>query len=403
MNPQNQNQSFVPKPPKGTGLSPVAVGIISVVIVIFMVVLLALGISYHQAPKRTVDTDTKPKVQQSDDSAQYFAQVDSQPSGIINDGSTSTDPDSVPSGFTHQNTSHVNASHQADGANAALDAYNQAASSAISAPNINYGSNSDSNGSGNSHSVSNSMRSATPQLNLPSLDGLTKGGNDYASTNMQSEKKAFVSTSGTGKSDYLDSHVQKVVSPYEIQAGTIISAYLLTGINSDLPGQITAKVTQSVYDTVTGNYLLIPQGTTLLGVYDSSVAYGQSRVLIAWNRLIFPNGNSIDLEGQPGVDLVGQAGLHDLVNNHYARIFGSALMFSMFGALGQLSQPQQSNNQTLSASQLIYAAVGQQIAQTSTQLIAKNMNIQPTIQIRQGDLFNVLLTRDMVLDGPYQE
>lgn len=403
MNPQNQNQSFVPKPPKGTGLSPVAVGIISVVIVIFMVVLLALGISYHQAPKRTVDTDTKPKVQQSDDSAQYFAQVDSQPSGIINDGSTSTDPDSVPSGFTHQNTSHVNASHQAYGANAALDAYNQAASSAISAPNINYGSNSDSNGSGNSHSVSNSMRSATPQLNLPSLDGLTKGGNDYASTNMQSEKKAFVSTSGTGKSDYLDSHVQKVVSPYEIQAGTIISAYLLTGINSDLPGQITAKVTQSVYDTVTGNYLLIPQGTTLLGVYDSSVAYGQSRVLIAWNRLIFPNGNSIDLEGQPGVDLVGQAGLHDLVNNHYARIFGSALMFSMFGALGQLSQPQQSNNQTLSASQLIYAAVGQQIAQTSTQLIAKNMNIQPTIQIRQGDLFNVLLTRDMVLDGPYQE
>ena len=233
------------------------------------------------------------------------------------------------------------------------------------------------------------------------LSGLGQSGH-YKEQNMQSEKAAFLQAASQ-KDDkfYLNSKLTKPVSPYEVKAGTIIPATLLTGIDSDLPGQITAQVSQNVYDTVTGNYLLIPQGTRVIGVYDSKVAYGQSRVLIAWTRLIYPNGDSFDLEGQPGVDLMGMAGLHDLVDNHYVRIFGSALMFSMFGALGQLSQPQQANG-ILTNQQIIYGAIGQQMSQTGAQLVEKNINIQPTLKIRPGANFNILLTRDMVLPGPYQ-
>ncbi len=167
-----------------------------------------------------------------------------------------------------------------------------------------------------------------------------------------------------------------------------------------MPGNIIARVRRDVYDTATGNYLLIPQGTTLIDNYDSQVAYGQSRVLIVWSRLLFPNASSFDLRGMPGADLAGMVGLQDQVDNHYFRLFSSALMFSVFGAAGQLSQPQSSNNQ-LSSQQIIDGVIGQQMGQTATQLVAKNMNIQPTLKIRPGTDFNMLLTRDMVLPSPY--
>lgn len=224
---------------------------------------------------------------------------------------------------------------------------------------------------------------------------------DYAIQNNQSEKVAFLRSSQSSEKDYIQSQLKQPLLPYEIKAGTIIPAILMTGINSDLPGTIIAKVSRDVFDTATGNYLLIPQGTTLIGVYDSQIAYGQSRILIAWSRLIFPNGGSFDLEGQPGVDLVGMAGLHDLVNNHYAKIFGSALLFSAFGAADQLSQPQTSSDQ-LTMQQIMYAAMGQQMSQTGAQLIQKNMNIQPTIEIRPGANFNVLLVNDVLLSNTYK-
>ena len=180
----------------------------------------------------------------------------------------------------------------------------------------------------------------------------------------------------------------------------MLPATLQTGIQSDLPGTIIAKIRQDVFDTKTGNYLLIPQGATLIGVYDSQVAYGQERVLIAWQRLIFPNGVSQNLEGQAGVDLMGLAGLQDKVNHHYFRVFSSAVMFSLFGAAAQLSQPQ-TNNNGLSPQQIVAGAMGQQLSETGAQLVARNMNIQPTLTIRPGANFNVLLARDLVLPGPY--
>lgn len=222
----------------------------------------------------------------------------------------------------------------------------------------------------------------------------------YDAQNGQSQKIAFLQ-SNTKNSDTIDSQLKTPISKYEVMAGTIIPATLVTGIDSDLPGTITAKVSRDIYDTPTGNYLLIPQGTTIIGAYDSRVSYGQSRVLIAWQRLIFPNGDSFDLNGMPGADLMGMAGLSDLVNHHYARIFGSALMMSMFGAAGQLSQPKDTNGNQISDTQIVYAAVGEQMSQTSAQLVAKNMDIQPTITIRPGANFNVLLTRDMVLPTYY--
>jgi type IV secretion system protein VirB10 len=247
-------------------------------------------------------------------------------------------------------------------------------------------------------SVANAAKNALNNLSSMSASG--PYGENYQQQNQQPEKTAFLQNKKGKDKFYLDSKLTKPKSPYEVKAGTIIPATLQTGIDSDLPGQITAKVSRNVYDTVTGNYLLIPQGTTVIGVYDSQVAYGQSRVLIAWSRLIFPNGDSFDLQGQPGADLAGMAGLHDLVDNHYFRIFGSALLFSVFGAAGQLSQPQQTNS-VLSNQQIIYGAIGQEMSQVGAKMIQKNMNIQPTLNIRPGTQFNILLTRDMVLPEPY--
>ena len=220
---------------------------------------------------------------------------------------------------------------------------------------------------------------------------------DYQSQNQQTNKEHFLLDY---KTKYDHSLYQASHSPYELKAGSWINATLLTGINSDLPGNVVAKVNRSVFDTKTGNYPLIPQGTTLLGVYDSHISFGQSRVLLVWTRLIFPNGNSLDLQGMPGVDLLGMMGLQDKVNFHYQRIFGSALLFSAFSAAGQLSQSKNSNDQ-LTNQQIIYSAIGQQMTQTGNQLIEKNSNIQPTIQIRPGTRLNVLLTQDFIFPGAY--
>lgn len=224
---------------------------------------------------------------------------------------------------------------------------------------------------------------------------------NYSEHNSQSEKKAFLKEQETPQTSLSKQRVRKAASKYIVSAGTIVPATLLTGINSDLPNQIIAKVRRAVYDSPTGNYLLVPQGATLIGVYDSQITYGQQRVLVAWSRIIFPSGASINLEGQPGADLVGVAGLADKVNHHRFQLFSSAVMMSLFGAAGQMAQPKERSN-GLTNSQIIYGAVGQKLSETASQMIAKSMNIQPTITIRPGSSFNILLTRDFVFPGPYR-
>ncbi len=390
------------KPPKGIGISPkLFMSVITGLSVMFLFVLIMI-FSYrgkHHASTPSLQ-NTLVKQQQGVSAEAAINQLNRNNSDgvLVHQEAAKQATSENPIKPTTQIVSQPNLSHQND---------LEAARSNISVVNNYHGPTGQplmGQGGPTAQSGISGLSAQENQLNAmaqSALNGLAQSGH-YKEQNMQTEKAAFLkSASQKDNKFYLNSKLTKPISPYEVKAGTIIPATLLTGINSDLPGQITAQVSQNVYDTVTGNYLLIPQGTRIIGLYDSKVAYGQSRVLIAWSRLIYPNGDSFDLEGQPGVDLMGMAGLHDLVDNHYVRIFGSALMFSLFGALGQLSQPQQANG-ILTNQQIIYGAIGQQMSQTGAQLVEKNINIQPTLKIRPGSLFNILLTRDMVLPGPYQ-
>ncbi len=203
--------------------------------------------------------------------------------------------------------------------------------------------------------------------------------------------------------DYLFERVKEPVSPFELKAGTIIPSALITGINSELPGQILGQVRENVYDTVSGEYLLLPQGTRLIGVYRSEVSRGQTRVLVAWKRLIFPNGHSLKIRGMPGTDEEGYSGFSDQVNNHYLRLFGSAIMLSVISGGAQLSQPESGHHDGVSAQETLAAALGQNLSQVSTELIRREMNVPPTLEVRPGYLFNVMVTQDIVFPGEYEE
>lgn len=201
----------------------------------------------------------------------------------------------------------------------------------------------------------------------------------------------------------LDSQPEAPRSPFELRAGFVVPATLISGINSDLPGQIMAQVSQNVYDTPTGKHLLIPQGSRLVGSYSSDVAYGQARVLIAWQRIVFPDGKAMDIGSMPGADSAGYSGFKDKVNNHYFRVFSSALLMSGVTAGITLSQDDSNNyGDRQRASDAMSEALGQQLGQVTAQMIAKNLNIAPTLEIRPGYRFNVVVTKDMTFSKPYQ-
>ena len=203
----------------------------------------------------------------------------------------------------------------------------------------------------------------------------------------------------------LDSRPTPPRSPFTVLTTSVIPATLITGINSSLPGKIFGQVSQDVFDTATGKYLLIPQGTKLEGEYSSEVAYGQASVLVAWQRLVFPDGKTMDIGAMPGSNSAGYAGFTDQVNNHYARLFGSAILMSAISAGVALSQSTNQVAGTFGApttSSVLSATLGQQLGRVITQMISKNLNIAPTLEIRPGYRFNVTVTKDMVLARPYQ-
>ncbi len=183
----------------------------------------------------------------------------------------------------------------------------------------------------------------------------------------------------------------------------MIPATLISGINSSLAGQIIAQVSQNVYDTATGKHLLVPQGSRLVGSYGSDVAYGQSRVLVGWQRIIFPDGKALDIGSMSGADGGGFAGFNDKTNNHYFRVFGSAFLMSAVTAGLALSQDQGGNNgDSQRASDAMSEALGQQLGQVTAAMIAKNLNIAPTLEIRPGYRFNVVVTKDMAFTKAYE-
>jgi len=211
--------------------------------------------------------------------------------------------------------------------------------------------------------------------------------------NMQDRKLAFVNgpvDRRTASSDRL----ANPASPYVVQAGTVIPAALLTGIRSDLPGQVTAQVTEAVYDSPTGKYLLIPQGARLIGQYDSSVAFGQSRVLLVWTRIIMPDGKSIVLERQEGADTQGYAGLEDEVDYHWWELAKAAVLSTLLGVGTDLGDT--GNNE----SDLVHAlrqGAQDSISNAGQQIVRRQLNIQPTLTIRPGFPVRVVVDRDLGL------
>ena len=198
--------------------------------------------------------------------------------------------------------------------------------------------------------------------------------------------------------NYIDSKKTKPVSKYEIKAGSIIPGILITAINSELPGQVLGQVSENVYDTATGKYLLIPQGTKIVGIYNADVTYGQNRIMIAWNRLIFPDGKTLNIGAMNGTDQAGQGGFEDQVDHHYFRIFGSAFLMTLFNG-----------DMTIKDGQLVIRRQSAQterkettLEKTAAKMIEKQMDIAPTIKIRSGYKFNIFVTKDMVLEPlPY--
>lgn len=240
-----------------------------------------------------------------------------------------------------------------------------------------------------------------PLLAPPSSQvGATSGKEpaDVMSQNGQGEKSAFARQ--TMAQDYVSAKLEKPQSPYEVKAGSVIPAALMTEINSDLPGEIVAQVTQPVYDHVTGHYVLIPQGSRIIGRYDSQIAYGQNRAMIVWHRVIFPNGNSINFGNMNGTDPTGAAGVADRVNDHFgqlARGIVLSTLLSVGSASAQDAQARSSGTLVLNSGTSGLANEAQNVG---SRIAERDMNRQPTIVIRQGAQVRVLVDKDMVLE-PY--
>ena len=208
----------------------------------------------------------------------------------------------------------------------------------------------------------------------------------------------------------LESQVERP-NAYMIRSGAVIPATLISGINSDLPGMVQAQISQNVYDTATGRHLLLPQGSRLVGTYSSGINLGQRRLFIAWNRIVFPDGKALDIGDMPGASGAGYAGFSDRINNHYGRLWGNALMLSLVGASITYSVDKNSNNNNSGNNNngnnstvrgALSESLGQTFGQAVSQSIQKNMNVSPTLEIRPGYRFNVIITKDIDFSKPYR-
>ncbi|MEQ9315646.1 MAG: TrbI/VirB10 family protein, partial [Henriciella sp.] len=212
--------------------------------------------------------------------------------------------------------------------------------------------------------------------------------------NLQAEKIAFAAEKRDG--DIYNPHdVETPVSPYQVMAGTLIPASLVTGLNSDLPGNVIAQVTQPVYDTVSGVHLLIPQGARLIGRYQSEVSFGQERALLIWDRIILPDGSSLQIS-EPASDSQGYAGVSDRTDHHWDRVFAAAGLATLLGIGSELGSDEDD------VERAIRRGFGDSVSEAGQRVVDRNLGIQPTIRIRPGWPVRVIVTRDLVL-RPYSE
>lgn len=220
--------------------------------------------------------------------------------------------------------------------------------------------------------------------------------NQYQDQNMQKNKVDFANNAK--KNSFYNSYQEETpLSKYEVMAGTFIPATLITGINSDLPSNSVAVVRENVYDSVTGNYLLIPKGTKIIGKYDSGVSFGQDRLLIVWQRLIYPNGKYIGLDNMGGVDLSGYAGFNGKVNNHFFKLLQAVVLSSAMGAGSAIVSDNGADDWRTEAGK----GAGNVILDFGNKMGEKILNRQPTIEIKQGYRFNIMVQSDLILT-PYR-
>jgi type IV secretion system protein TrbI len=240
---------------------------------------------------------------------------------------------------------------------------------------------------------------AQPQSSKETPTNAASSSDETFAQNGQDRKLLFVNAPVDRRTVAPD-RLSRPASPFVIQAGTIIPAALITGVRSDLPGQITAQITETVYDTPSGRIRLIPQGARLIGIYDSQVAFGQSRILLVWTRLIMPNGRSIVLERQQGTDAGGYSGLEDEVDNHWAELFKAALLSTVLGVGAELGSGADTGSNT-GIIQALRLSAANSLNQTGQQVVRRNLNIQPTLTIRPGFPIRVIVNRDLILE-PYR-
>ncbi|WP_240543918.1 TrbI/VirB10 family protein [Bradyrhizobium canariense] len=248
--------------------------------------------------------------------------------------------------------------------------------------------------------ASTNVRAKAPVTSPSEAPNAAPSSDEAFAQNGQDRKLAFVSASVDRRTTSPD-RLARPVSPFVVQAGTVIPAALITGIRSDLPGQITAQVTEAVYDSPTGRARLIPQGARLIGTYDSQVAFGQSRVLLVWTRLIMPNGRSIVLERQPGADVAGYSGLEDEVDNHWKELLGAAALSTLLAVGTEVNSGSDTGSTNSDLIAALRRGAGDSMNQTGQQVVRRNLNIQPTLTIRPGFPLRVIVNRDLVLE-PYR-
>jgi type IV secretory pathway VirB10-like protein len=216
--------------------------------------------------------------------------------------------------------------------------------------------------------------------------------------NGQAAKRQFAANARTD--DYLTNPLQPALSPWEVKAGSIISAALVTAINSDLPGQVIAQVTEPVYDHRTGRTVLIPQGSRLIGQYDSQIAYGQNRALIAWNRIIMPDGRSINIGAMAGADLSGASGLQDKTDGHFGQLARGVILSTLFSVGAAAAQDASSRSSGAIVVNSAGSGVSNAAQQVGQQITGRDLNRQPTLRVRAGWPVRVLVSKDMIL-APY--
>jgi type IV secretion system protein VirB10 len=241
-------------------------------------------------------------------------------------------------------------------------------------------------------------RSAAPAIaaDTPPPPGQTAATPTPGGTMDAQDRKAAFVAGGTASPTFNSGRLVPPVGRYMVSAGSTIAAALITGLSSDLPGQVVAQVTEDVFDSASGRTRLIPQGTRLIGTYDARVSYGQSRALVVWTRMIFPDGRSLDLDRMTGTDSSGQSGFADRVDGHTGKLLVAGLLSTLFGVGANAATGGGGGNSDIAYA--IRESAGRSVGNAGDKIVERQLDVQPTITIRPGARVRVLLSRDLLLE-----